>query len=93
LLKQPRLAAADAEKRWYANADGIAAFLSRINPYWSQEDWKTMLYEHLRMTKSEAVNILTNNYEESIKEYDEIEKQALNMADVMAVGIVKQFNY
>lgn len=86
-------AAADAEKMWYANADEIAFFLSRINPYWSQEDWKTMLYEHLRMTKSEAVNILTNNYEESIKEYDEIEKQALIMADVMAAGIVKQFNY
>ena len=52
---------ADAEKRWYANADEIALFLSRINPYWSQENWKTMLYEHLRMTKSETVNILTNN--------------------------------
>ncbi|WAG62374.1 acetylglutamate kinase [Clostridium estertheticum] len=84
---------ADAEKRWYANADEIAVFLSRINPYWSQENWKAMLYEHLRMTKSEAVNILTNNYEESITEYDEIEKQALKMADVMAEGIVKQFLY
>ena len=84
---------ADAEKRWYANADEIALFLSRINPYWSQENWKTMLYEHLRMTKSETVNILTNNYEESITEYDEIEMQALKMADVMAEGIVKQFLY
>jgi len=84
---------ADAEKRWYANADEIAAFLGRINPYWSQEMWKRMLYEHLVMTKSEAVNILTNNYEKSITEYDEIEKQALKMADVMAEGIVKQFLY
>ncbi|MCB2355264.1 acetylglutamate kinase [Clostridium estertheticum] len=84
---------ADAEKRWYANADEIAVFLSRINPYWSQENWKTMLYEHLRMTKSEAVNILNNNDEKSITEYDEIEKQALKMADVMAEGIAKQFLY
>ena len=52
-----------------------------------------MLYEHLARTKSEAVDILTNNYEESITEYDEIEKQALKMADVMAEGIVKQFLY
>lgn len=85
--------AADAEKRWYANADEIAAFLGRINPYWSQEIWKKMLYEHLAMTKSEAVNILTNKYEESIIEYDEIENQALKMADMMAEGIVKQFSY
>jgi hypothetical protein len=84
-------AAANAEKRWYANADEIAAFLASINPYWSQEDWKTMLHEHLALTKSEAVNILTGNYSEGIKLYDEIEEQALKMADVMTKGIVKQF--
>lgn len=86
-------AATDAEKIWYANADEIAVFLSRINPYWSQENWKTMLYEHLRMTKSEAVGILTNKSEESIIEYDEIEKEALMMADMMSDGIIQQFLY
>jgi hypothetical protein len=84
-------AAANAEKRWYANAGEIATFLGRINPYWSQDDWQSMLYEHLALTKSEAVDILTGNYEEGIKVYDEIEKQALKMADVMIKGIVKQF--
>ena len=84
-------AAANAEKRWYANADEIAAFLASINPYWSEEDWKTMLHEHLALTKSEAVDILTSKYEEGITIYDKIESQALKMADVMAKGIVKQF--
>lgn len=84
-------AAADAEKRWYANADAIALFLSRINPNWSQSDWKTMLYEHLAMTKSEAVDMITKKYAAGIDQYDDIEKQALKMADAMAGGIVKQF--
>lgn len=84
-------AAANAEKRWYANADEIADFLGRINPYWSQGDWQTMLHKHLELTKSEAVDILTGNYAEGIKLYDEIEEQALKMADVMAKGIAKQF--
>jgi FOG: LysM repeat len=84
-------AAADAEKNWYANSDEIAAFLSSINPYWSEREWKTMLHEHLALTKSEAVNILTKKYSESISIFDEIEKQALKMADVMANGIVRQF--
>lgn len=56
-----------------------------------QEDWKTMLYDHLVMTKSEAVDMLAKNYKAGINIYDEIEKQALKMADVMAEGIVKQF--
>lgn len=85
-------AATDAEKRWYTNANEISAFLSSINPYWSQEDWREMLYEHLKLTKSEAVGMLRNNYSDGISIFDNIEKQALKMADVMTKGIVKQFS-
>lgn len=82
---------ADAEKRWYANADEIAAFLASINPYWSQDNWKSMLHEHLALTKTEAVDMLTKNYSDGISTFDKIEQQALEMADVMTNGIVNQF--
>ncbi|SBV96141.1 hypothetical protein KL86CLO1_10737 [uncultured Eubacteriales bacterium] len=84
-------AAADAERRWYANADQIAAFLGRINPYWSEQEWRKMLYDHLAMTKTEAVEILTQKYEDSINTFEMIEQEALMMADEMTQGIVKQF--
>ncbi|SDE60942.1 hypothetical protein SAMN04488542_101137 [Fontibacillus panacisegetis] len=84
-------AAANAEKRWYANADEIAEFLSSINPYWSKEEWTKMLHEHLKLTKDEAVYQLTGQYKSSIETYDLIEKQALEMADMLTKGIVQQF--
>lgn len=84
-------AAADAERRWYENADQIAAFLASINPCWSQEEWRTMLHRHLALTKNEAVFILTGDYAAGIATFDEIEKQALQMADVMTRGIIRQF--
>ncbi|WMM25647.1 LysM domain-containing protein [Tissierella sp. MB52-C2] len=84
-------AAAETERRWYENTDKIAAFLVSINPYWSEEEWKSMLYEHLALTKSEAVYMLEKRYEDSITVYDTIEIQALEMADVMVEGIIKQF--
>lgn len=84
-------AAADAEARWYKNADQIAAFLASINPYWSYEQWQKLLYDHLAMTKQEAVDILTQNFADSINTFDKIEQEALVMADVMTQGIVKQF--
>lgn len=84
-------AATNAEKRWYENADQIAAFLSSINPYWSAQEWQKMLYDHLAMTKNEAVYSLTQKYADGIKEFDNIERQALAMADMMTQGIAKQF--
>lgn len=84
-------AAANAENRWYANADQITGFLGSINPYWQAQKWQEMLYDHLAMTKSEAVNILEGKYEDSIRIFEKIEKEALMMADVMSQGLMKQF--
>ncbi|WP_239614715.1 acetylglutamate kinase [Cohnella mopanensis] len=83
--------AADAQKRWYANADAIADFLSRINPYWSKVEWTNMLYEHLRLLTQEVATRLAGNYSENIALSDPIGTQALEMADVMTKGIVQQF--
>lgn len=52
----------DAEKKWYANADEIAVLLGGLNPYWSTQQWKAMLYEDLALTKAEVVNILSGKY-------------------------------
>lgn len=83
--------AADAEARWYANADAIVAFLNAINPYWTREAMTQMWYEHLSLTKAEAVAILNGDYAAGIARYDEIEKQIRSMADALTEGIVRQF--
>ncbi|HBC91798.1 MAG TPA: hypothetical protein DCZ10_02550 [Pelotomaculum sp.] len=83
--------AADLEKKWYTNADEIAAYLNSINPYWSEEMFKEMLHVHLALTKAEAVARLNKNYTTDIATYDKIELQALEMADAFTEGIVKQF--
>ncbi len=81
----------EQRNKWYANADDIAAFLGNINPFWSQADWQSMLYDHLKMTEDEAVQVLNQQYESSISQYDAIQDQALRMADVMTYGIINQF--
>lgn len=50
-----------------------------------------MFYEHLAMTKSEAVSILSKDYQASVRWYDKIELEALEMADAISDGIIKQF--
>jgi hypothetical protein len=82
----------EAEKKWYKNADDIANYLSSINPYWSKKELKDMLYEHLALTKQEAVERLSKDYTTEIAVFDKIEQQALKMADTFTEGIVKQFS-
>ncbi|MFB9329902.1 acetylglutamate kinase [Paenibacillus aurantiacus] len=84
-------AAENAQKRWYENADEIASFLGRINPYWSQAEWQRMMYEHLRLLTSEVSTRLMGNYAENVALSDRIEPQALEMADTMTSGIIRQF--
>lgn len=76
---------------WYANADQIADYLSQLNPYWIKEDWRNMLYSHLKLTEDEAIARLSKQYANDIALYDFIQGQALEMADDMARGLIKQF--
>jgi hypothetical protein len=84
-------AAAALEKRWYANGAEIADFLSKINPFISKNKFRKMFFEHLALTKSEAVFMLQKKFKLSINVFDKIEAEALQMADTITAAIVKQF--
>jgi hypothetical protein len=84
-------AMSEADQRWRENADQIAEFLGSINSNWSSDDWSAMLYEHLDLLSANVADMIAGNYEESINGYDDVEAQALEMADMMAEGISMQF--
>jgi hypothetical protein len=86
-------AVTDADKRWHANAEAIAAFLASLNPYWKEEDWSAMLKEHLDLLSENVDQMVSGDYEDSINGYDDMELQALEMADMMSEGIAMQYPY
>lgn len=81
----------EQRRKWYANANEIAEFLSTINPHWSMREWQMMLYDHLKMTEEEATERLGGHYQQDVALFDAIENQALTMADYMIQGIMLQF--
>jgi hypothetical protein len=82
----------DATERWYANADDIAEFLHAANPEnWPLEEMRAMMREHLDLTIQEAVAYLNGDYSASIDFYDQVHIQALEMADMLSEGIIRQF--
>jgi len=85
-------AVADAQSRWTANAEEIAAFLAAANPRsWELDEMKAMLHEHLRLTADEALARLHGDWAADVAAYDEIHRQALGMADMLSNGIIEQF--
>ncbi|MGI6144581.1 MAG: acetylglutamate kinase [Peptococcia bacterium] len=84
-------AAADIERKWYANGEQIATFLSRINSFWSREVMSNMWRIHLDQVKAQAVARLNKDYASDIHFYDIGELHLLHMADLLTQGIVRQF--
>jgi hypothetical protein len=83
---------ADSQARWEANADEIAGFLSHANPKaWKLGEMKAMMREHLKLTTDEAVARLQGNWDADVTAYDAVHRQALQMADMLSAGIVRQF--
>lgn len=79
------------EEEWYRNADDFVTFLTSINPYLRKEPLQEMFYDHLKLTKEEAVTMIQGNYKGDVAVFDQIEAEALAMSDMIASAIVCQF--
>lgn len=81
-----------ASARWYANADSIADFLSGANPRnWPRETLRAAMRHHLDLTLQEAQARLGGDWAADIAAYDAIHQHILEMADLLATGIISQF--
>jgi hypothetical protein len=82
----------DAGRRWNANADEIAAFLSGANPKaWPPAEMKKMMREHLDLTVAEVAARLRGDWAADVAAYENIHTQILHMADMLSAGIISQF--
>ncbi len=81
----------ESDKKWIANADDIAAFLSSANPNWPMKDAADLLHLHLQLIREFVTARLGKNYEEDIKKLDEYFTEGMLIADTLAEGVIKQF--
>ena len=82
----------DANRRWYENADDIAAFLHSANPdNWPLKEMQTMMKDHLDLTLEEATARLNEDWAGDVAAYDKVHTEILHMADMISEGIIKQF--
>ena len=82
---------AESDKKWIANADDIAAFLSSANPNWPKKNAADLLHLHLQLIREFATARLAKNYAEDIKKLDEYFTEGMLIADTLSEGVIKQF--
>jgi hypothetical protein len=80
-----------ASRKWTANADDLAAFLSGANPNWARAQMTDMLHKHLDYTTQEVVSRLKKDWGADIEAYDKGHAHMLMFADMLTHGIVMQF--
>ena len=80
-----------ATRKWYGNADDIAAFLSAANPHWPRKTLENILHGHLAMTTDAIVAKLHRDTAGAIAAYDKGHEHMLMLADAISLGIVQQF--
>ena len=75
-----------------ANGDSIAALLSSANPRgFAKETLRGAIQMHLNLLLQEATAQLKKDWSGSISAFDESQRQAAQMADMLSDGIMKQF--
>ncbi len=81
-----------AQDDWYANAQLVADFLSQANPTnWPQSATRPALQMHIDQTTAYAVDLLKGDYVTAIQDYGHAFDHMMELADLLADGIVKQF--
>ncbi len=90
-VKAGHQAEAEEYKRlWHKNAADIARFLSKLNPNWSYEELKRMMNTHLQLMTEGLHAHLNKNWEAEIIAVDKNQHHLNEMADMLALGIMKQ---
>lgn len=75
------------QKQWHQNADQIAQLMASLGLNLDENEVRQMMYTHLQLTTDEAVATLSGKYSQSIQIFDQVQNEALMMADYFSSGI------
>jgi len=70
----------------YENADDIAAHYAKMNPFWDEMQWKTLLYNYIGLVLQDAVTTGSREFEKELDIFERMLLAGLAMGDYLADG-------
>jgi hypothetical protein len=59
-------------QKWYRDADNLAAFLSSINLFWNQAQWRNLLNQYVQLKFAMTNALFTGDYDLELAIYDRV---------------------
>lgn len=82
-------AANNATQQLYKNADDLAVQYARMNPFWDEIQWKTLLHSYVNLLIQNAVALASRDFEKEMDIFDRMLLTALMMGDYLADGFIQ----
>lgn len=79
-------------RQLYQNADERAAFIASLNPFWTEEEWRSRLYNNLKATIEESSTLLSGDYARNIDIFSTLLSQAESASSYFAQGLISYIN-
>jgi hypothetical protein len=70
----------------YKNADEIASHYSKMNPFWDEMQWKTLLYNYINLIIQDAVALGSRDFDKELDIFERMLLASLAMGDYQADG-------
>ena len=89
LIQDNMEAAEYSAKQLCKNGEDISAYYSKINPFWDEDQWKSLQNAYCNTLIQNAYALKNRDFEEELEIFDRLLFYALQMGDYLADGIIQ----
>lgn len=89
LLRGDQPATDYSVQQLYRNAGDISAHYAKVNPFWDETHWRTLLFNYIGMMIQDAMALAARNFERDMDIFDRMLLSALLMGDYHADGFLQ----
>ncbi len=79
-------------KNLYNNAGRMASYLVSINSFWNRDQWTQLLNDYIEILLADLVARMEGDFAKEIDIFDDLQTQAIKIADYMAQGMTEKFH-
>lgn len=80
-------------QKLHDNADARAAFFAKINPFWTESTWKTLLNSFTNLNIEEANTFINKDYTRNIEIFDRMISLTSATGDYFSEGLMNYITY